>query len=128
MVGDKSIAFDIAFDTPTGTAVTRAFPVAGNRGSLSALDANTGNAFTELAAKTSDAIVAFDMATGKMLCWYQGRGPISGGARTYRCFPVRNLCLIGFQAIASRLGFPLAERVVALEDRHCADKVIPLAA
>ena len=56
------------------------------------------------------------------------RRPISGGARTYRCFPVRNLCLMGFQAIASRLGFPLAEHVVGLEDRHCTDKVIPLAA
>jgi polyvinyl alcohol dehydrogenase (cytochrome) len=33
---------------------------------------STGNAFTEPAAKTSDAIVAFDMATGKMLWWYQG--------------------------------------------------------
>ena len=33
---------------------------------------STGNAFTEPAAKTSDAIVAFDMKTGKMLWWYQG--------------------------------------------------------
>jgi len=33
---------------------------------------STGNAFTEPAAKTSDAIVAFDMDTGKMLWWYQG--------------------------------------------------------
>ena len=32
----------------------------------------TGNAFTEPAAKTSDAIVAFDMRTGKMLWSYQG--------------------------------------------------------
>ncbi len=37
-----------------------------------AIYVSTGNAFTEPAAKTSDAIVAFDMATGKMLWWYQG--------------------------------------------------------
>jgi polyvinyl alcohol dehydrogenase (cytochrome) len=39
---------------------------------LKAIYVSTGNAFTEPAAKTSDAIVAFDMATGKMLWWYQG--------------------------------------------------------
>ena len=39
---------------------------------LRAIYVSTGNAFTEPAAKTSDAIVAFDMATGKMLWWYQG--------------------------------------------------------
>ncbi len=39
---------------------------------LKAMYVSTGNAFTEPAAKTSDAIVAFDMATGKMLWWYQG--------------------------------------------------------
>jgi polyvinyl alcohol dehydrogenase (cytochrome) len=37
-----------------------------------AIYVSTGNAFTEPAAKTSDAIVAFDMETGKMLWWYQG--------------------------------------------------------
>ena len=31
-----------------------------------------GNAFTEPAAKTSDAIVAFDMRSGKILWSYQG--------------------------------------------------------
>ena len=39
---------------------------------LKAIYVSTGNAFTEPAAKTSDAIVAFDMSTGKMLWWYQG--------------------------------------------------------
>ncbi len=39
---------------------------------LKAIYVSTGNAFTEPAAKTSDAIVAFDLATGKMLWWYQG--------------------------------------------------------
>jgi len=39
---------------------------------LKAIYVSTGNAFTEPAAKTSDAIVAFDMGTGKMLWWYQG--------------------------------------------------------
>jgi polyvinyl alcohol dehydrogenase (cytochrome) len=39
---------------------------------LKAIYVSTGNAFTQPAAKTSDAIVAFDMATGKMLWWYQG--------------------------------------------------------
>jgi polyvinyl alcohol dehydrogenase (cytochrome) len=39
---------------------------------LKAIYVSTGNAFTEPAAKTSDAIVAFDMETGKMLWWYQG--------------------------------------------------------
>jgi polyvinyl alcohol dehydrogenase (cytochrome) len=54
---------------------------------LKAIYVATGNAFTEPAAKTSDAILAFDMETGKMLWWYQavendaspqgcgGRGP-----------------------------------------------------
>ncbi|HXP86965.1 MAG TPA: PQQ-binding-like beta-propeller repeat protein [Bryobacteraceae bacterium] len=37
-----------------------------------AIYASTGNAFTEPAAKTSDGIVAFDMATGKILWSYQG--------------------------------------------------------
>jgi len=37
-----------------------------------AIYASTGNAFTEPAAKTSDAIVAFDMKTGKILWFYQG--------------------------------------------------------
>lgn len=37
-----------------------------------AIYASTGNAFTEPAAKTSDGIVAFDLATGKMLWSYQG--------------------------------------------------------
>ncbi len=37
-----------------------------------AIYVSTGNAFTEPAAKTSDAIVAFDLATGKMLWSYQG--------------------------------------------------------
>jgi len=39
---------------------------------LKAIYVSTGNAFTEPAAKTSDAMVAFDMATGKMLWWHQG--------------------------------------------------------
>ena len=39
---------------------------------LRAIYVATGNAFTEPAAKTSDAIVAFDMKTGKMLWSYQG--------------------------------------------------------
>ncbi len=39
---------------------------------LRAVYVATGNAFTEPAAKTSDAIVAFDMRTGKMLWSYQG--------------------------------------------------------
>jgi len=34
--------------------------------------ASTGNAFTEPAAKTSDGIVAFDLATGKIVWSYQG--------------------------------------------------------
>lgn len=37
-----------------------------------AIYVSTGNAFTEPAAKTSDAIVAFDLASGKMLWSYQG--------------------------------------------------------
>jgi polyvinyl alcohol dehydrogenase (cytochrome) len=37
-----------------------------------AIYASTGNAFTEPAARTSDAIVAFDLETGKMLWFYQG--------------------------------------------------------
>jgi polyvinyl alcohol dehydrogenase (cytochrome) len=37
-----------------------------------AIYASTGNAFTEPAAKTSDGIVAFDLATGKILWSYQG--------------------------------------------------------
>jgi polyvinyl alcohol dehydrogenase (cytochrome) len=39
---------------------------------LKAIYVGTGNAFTEPAAKTSDAIVAFDLQTGKMLWSYQG--------------------------------------------------------
>jgi polyvinyl alcohol dehydrogenase (cytochrome) len=39
---------------------------------LKAIYVSTGNAFTEPAAKTSDGIVAFDLATGKMLWSYQG--------------------------------------------------------
>jgi polyvinyl alcohol dehydrogenase (cytochrome) len=39
---------------------------------LRAIYVATGNAFTEPAAKTSDAIVAFDMKSGKMLWSYQG--------------------------------------------------------
>jgi len=39
---------------------------------LPVIYASTGNAFTEPAAKTSDAIVAFDTKTGKMLWSYQG--------------------------------------------------------
>jgi polyvinyl alcohol dehydrogenase (cytochrome) len=37
-----------------------------------AIYVSTGNAFTEPAAKTSDAMVAFDMRSGKMLWFYQG--------------------------------------------------------
>ena len=39
---------------------------------LHAIYVSTGNAFTEPAAKTSDAMAAFDMKTGKMLWSYQG--------------------------------------------------------
>jgi polyvinyl alcohol dehydrogenase (cytochrome) len=39
---------------------------------LVAIYVSTGNAFTEPAAPTSDAIVAFDLKTGKMLWWFQG--------------------------------------------------------
>ena len=39
---------------------------------LRVIYAATGNAFTEPAAKTSDGIVAFDLATGKIMWSYQG--------------------------------------------------------
>lgn len=54
---------------PAGASIWSTPTIDAKRG---AIYVSTGNAFTEPAAKTSDAIVAFDLETGKMLWWYQG--------------------------------------------------------
>jgi polyvinyl alcohol dehydrogenase (cytochrome) len=53
---------------PAGAAVWNAPTIDAQRG---AVYVGTGNSYTQPAAKTSDAVIAFDLKTGKMLWWNQ---------------------------------------------------------
>jgi polyvinyl alcohol dehydrogenase (cytochrome) len=71
---------------PAGAAVWSAPTIDTKRG---ALYVGTGNSYTEPAMKTSDAVVAFDLKTGKMLWWNQAT---SADAFLVNCRPGNENC------------------------------------